>query len=223
MPRTAEELRTHDPVVRQEALTHVGLHEVDGAEHSVVEQLPHDVEFGQGGPTRRLHDEQPARPGEVLEPATFSADVPIGFSTRVALPASSASRPCGRCRWCGVATYTTSTAGSPTSSSYEPCAAGQACLLLRPAARDGAALDEGGGELGCGLRLEREATAYTCCRVCRTIASLKRCAIHPVPSTPHRSGGASIGSGVRGAGSASGKAMSPVVLVVVSRSVGSRG
>src|ERR1700744_2962199 len=46
------------------------------------------------------------------------------FSTRIALPAASAARATARCCGCGVATYTTSTPGSPTSPRYDPYAAG---------------------------------------------------------------------------------------------------
>src|SRR4029453_3348033 len=58
----------------------------------------------------------------------------------------------------------------------------------------------------------REATATTAWRVLRRSDPTKRSAIHPGPSTPQRSGGATIGSGVRGGGSVDGGDMGLVEL-----------
>ncbi len=57
---------------------------------------------------------------------------------------------------------------------------------------------------GLGPGQSREATATTRCAVERCSAVTNRCAIQPGPITPHRSGGAAIGSGVRAAGGAVG-------------------
>src|SRR5664279_4685022 len=53
----------------------------------------------------------------------------------------------------------------------------------------------------------REPTATTRCRLCRGIASTKAPAIRPGASTPHRSGGASIGLGVRAVGNTAEKSI----------------
>ena len=59
------------------------------------------------------------RAGRLLEerPRSTSASSVIGFSQSTCLPASRARRVCSSWWTCGEATYTTSTAGSLTSSS----------------------------------------------------------------------------------------------------------
>ena len=54
---------------------------------------------------------------------------------------------------------------------------------------------------------EREPTATTCWRVCRDSASTNDPAIRPGASTPQRSGGASIGFGVRASGKDAGNSV----------------
>ena len=143
--RAAGELRPHDAVAGVEPLPHVGEDDARLAHHAVGEQLAHDVVAGQEERPHRLHAEDPGALRGLPDESRLPGIQPHRLLDEDVLAPAIASRACGRCRWCGVAT------GSRSRSQ----AAQLRALPFRPRSpRRGRRGAPGAGLRGCSSRAD---------------------------------------------------------------------
>ena len=166
----------------------IGDHRAHLAQRAILQQLPDDVELGQEHRPQCLHEEHPARRGQRGQLRGLCGVQCDRLLDQGVLTRGQRQFGAGIVRVVRGGDVDDVHVRIVDEVPYEPWARSIPCLAANAADRS----------------RSRDPMATTCWRVCRCTDPMNRSAIQPGPMTPQRSGGAPIGSAVRGIGKAVG-------------------